>query len=465
MSDHRTPLSTFQARRRALLSALHTPAVLASGSPRPRAYAANQYRFRAKSHFLYFVGAHLPGAALLFTDGSVTLFVQPEQPGDALWTGPRPSLSDLARIHGFDDVRPVDQLADAIASAGAPAATLATEDGPSSDWLSGLLGRTIKPCTANNLEPGTADAALADAMISLRLTHDADAIAQLRLAAAATADAHIAAMRATRSSVHERQVYGALQGHLRSRGFEDSFLPIISTHGEILHNETYEHEIAPGDLLLCDAGAETPEGWAGDITRVWPVSGRFSDSQRALYDVVLDVQQAAIAACRKGTRYRHVHDLAKRRMVERLRDLGIFRGDVDGLVERGAAAIFFPHGIGHLLGLDAHDMEDLGDRAGYAPGRTRSTAFGDCYLRLDRDLQPGMVVTIEPGFYQVSAILADESITGRVGDDLRRDVLAKYADVRGIRIEDDVLVTDGDPEVLTSSAPKKPAEVEALVRG
>jgi Xaa-Pro aminopeptidase len=164
-------------------------------------------------------------------------------------------------------------------------------------------------------------------------------------------------------------------------------------------------------------------------------------------------------------RYRDIHETAKRVMVEGLVELGVLRGAVEGLLERGAANVFFPHGVGHLLGLDVHDMEDLGDRAGYAPGRERSKRFGDRYLRLDRDLEPGMAVTIEPGFYLVPAILADREITGPLGADLDRAALERFADVRGIRIEDDVLCTEGEPEVLTRAVPKAPSAVEAVVAG
>jgi Xaa-Pro aminopeptidase len=300
-------------------------------------------------------------------------------------------------------------------------------------------------------------------MIDLRLRHDAAAVEQLRAAAALSAGAHLAGMRATRGARTEAEIAAAMIGELRRHGLEDAYGPIVSVHGEVLHNESHRNPVAPGDLLLADVGGETPEGWAGDITRVWPVSGRFSPTQRAVYDVVLAAQKACVAAVRPGRRYRDIHEIAKRGIVEGLRDLGIFRGDVSGLLERGAAAIFFPHGIGHLLGLDVHDMEDLGDRAGYAPGRARAAVFGDCYLRLDRDLAPGMAVTIEPGFYQVPAILADASITGRVGADLDRATLEKFADVRGIRIEDDVLCTDGEPEVLTRGVPKEAAAVEEVM--
>ena len=439
--------------------------LLASGAPRSRNYPAGTYPFRATSHFLYLVGASVPNAALLLEGGRATLFVVPEQPGDALWEGPKPSLAALRKELGVEAVRDVAELA-AVVRALAPAvATLPTQDATSSAWLAELVGRVVVPRSGAALVDGTPDAQLADALVATRLVHDEAAIAQLEHAATVSAAAHRAGMRATMGAKGETEIYGAMMGSLRHDGCGDSYGPIVTVHGEVLHNERHDGAVAAGDLLLADVGAETPEGWAGDITRVWPISGRFSASQRAIYEVVLAAELAAIARVRPGVRYRDIHEAAKRVIVTGLRELGIFRGEVDGLLARGAAALFFPHGVGHLLGLDVHDMEDLGDRAGYAPGRTRSRAFGDCYLRLDRDLVPGMALTIEPGFYQVPAILSDPQYTAPLGDDLRRDVLAKFADVRGIRIEDDVLVTSGAPVVLTRDVPKSIDEVEALVRG
>ncbi len=464
MSSPRTAAQAFVSRRRALAARLEGPALIAAGLPLSRNYRANIYPFRAKSHFLYLVGASLPGAALLLADGRATLFVVPEAEGDALWHGPQPAMGELRDRLAVDAVRPLDELDDALRELRAQVATLPTEDAKSAAWLSERLGRGVRFSSGDRLGEDT-DIALAEAMIAQRLTHDEAAIVQLRAAAEVSARAHIAGMRATHPGSTEAEVVGAMIGSLRREGLEDAYGPIVTVHGEILHNERHDGAIEEGDLLLADVGGETPEGWAADITRVWPVSGTFSATQRAIYDVVLAAQRAAIARVRKGVRYREVHETAKRVLVEGLVALGIFRGEVDGLLERGAAAIFFPHGVGHLLGLDVHDMEDLGDRAGYAPGRTRSKEFGDCYLRLDRDLSPGMAVTIEPGFYQVPAILRDERYVGRVGDDLRRDVLARYADVRGIRIEDDVLCTEGDPEVLTRSVPKEASEVEVMMRG
>jgi Xaa-Pro aminopeptidase len=215
---------------------------------------------------------------------------------------------------------------------------------------------------------------------------------------------------------------------------------------------------------LADVGAETPEGFAGDVTRVWPVAGRFSATQRAAYEVVLASQLAAIAAIKPGVRYLDVHRAAGLALVEGLLGIGILRGDAADLYARGAAALFFPHGVGHLLGIDVHDMEDLGDRAGYAPGRTRATAPGDRYLRLDRDLLPGMCVTIEPGFYQIPRILTRPDEVGDLESALDRAELAHFADVRGIRIEDDVLVTETGCEILSAAVPKSITAIQDAMR-
>jgi Xaa-Pro aminopeptidase len=465
MSAPRTPSAVFVARRRALAARHAGPALIAAGLPSARNYRANTFPFRAKSHFLYLLGASIPGAALLLAGGRSTLFAEPEGEGDALWHGPRPTFEELREELQVDAVRPLEELDAALGAVGAPVATLPTEDARSAAWLSARVGRPIAASSGDALAEGSPDVDLAEAMIALRLTHDEAAVAQLRAAAEVSARAHVLGMCATRPGGTEAEVAGVMVGALKREGMDLAYGPIVTVHGEVLHNEHHHGALAAGDLLLADVGGETPEGWAADITRTWPVTGTFSPTQRALYDVVLSAQRAAIDRVRPGVRYREVHATAKRAIVEGLRSLGIFRGDVDGLLERGAAAIFFPHGVGHLLGLDVHDMEDLGDRAGYAPGRTRAKAFGDCYLRLDRDLAPGMAVTIEPGFYQVPAILRDARYVGAVGEDLRRDVLARYADVRGIRIEDDVLCTAGEPEVLTRSVPKEASEVEAVMRG
>ena len=225
----------------------------------------------------------------------------------------------------------------------------------------------------------------------------------------------------------------------------------------------YENRLQAGQLLLLDGGAERPSGYGVDITRTWPVDGVYSGRQRAAYEAVLRAELEAIELCRVGTRYRDVHLHAARVLAEWLIEEGLLRGSLDGVMEQHAAAVFFPHGVGHLLGMDVHDLEQFGDTAAYAQGRERSPHFGTAYLRLDLDLEAGHLVTIEPGFYVVPAILQDTALRERLGDTVNWEAAADWLPFGGIRIEDDILVTEGAPEVLTHATPKTVAEVEALV--
>lgn len=451
------PRSALAARRQRLTRALAgVPALFASGTPIGRNYPANPYPFRASSHFLYFAGLAIEDAWLLCEGEATTLFVTPPAPDDALWHGPSPSLEAIAEAIGCD-VEPIDALERALE--GRDAATVAVQDRATRDAQERRLGRRLDRLTER-------DERLLDAIVALRLVHDEAAIAELRAAAAATDAGHRAAMAATRPGIPEHAVRAAFDGAFFARGAAGhAYSPIVTVHGEVLHSHAHDNVLAGGDLLLADVGAESAGGFAGDVTRTWPVGGRYSSTQREIVELVLASQEAAIAASKPGARWRDVHLVAARVITEGLVALGVLRGDVDELVADGVHALFFPHGVGHLLGLDVHDMEDLGDRAGYAPGRTRSEQFGLCYLRLDRDLVAGMAVTVEPGFYRVPAILSDPRLRAIAGGRLREDRLARFADVRGVRIEDDVLITEHGNEVLTRSIPKQLAEVEAAVGG
>lgn len=441
-----------RARRKRLAKQMDGATVLlAAGAPVPRNFPANTYPYRASSHFLYFVGRSLPRAMALLEGERCRLFVPRPDPDDALWHGP-PEESDAAVATATGaELHYLNELPRAVAQAAAPVATLPAPDAATRRRQAELLGR---PVEAGRLDGP--DERLADAVIALRLVHDAEAVAGLRQAAEGTAAAHRAGRAALRAGLRERAVWAAMQAELTARGMPPAYEPIVTVHGEVLHNEAHHHVLTDGDLLLADVGGESPGGWAADVTRTWPVSGRLSPSQRALYDVVLEAQRAALAAVRPGVRFRDVHLAACHRLAEGLVELGVLWGDPAERVADGTHALFMPHGVGHLLGLDVHDMEDLGDRAGYAPGRRRDPRFGSSALRLDRDLAAGMAVTIEPGFYRVPALLADPGRVGLSTEHVDFDALARFADVRGIRIEDDVLVTDDGCEVLTASIPKEP---------
>jgi len=451
-----SPARAFVERRARFLERFKGPAVFASGLPRVRNMQSSYFPFRAESHFLYLVGRQLEGVLLSFRDGAATLYVTPPEPNDELWMGPEPSLEQLADSCALE-VKP-------IADFTAPdeeTATLPPQETDTADWLAALIDR---PLEAGEEATAPQDLALADVMIELRLCHDTAALDQMTQAAHVTEIAHRAGLHALRPTLREAAVRGVMESEIVGHGMSPAYPSIVTVHGEVLHNEHYEGAMNPGDLLLADVGAETPEGWASDVTRTWPVSRKFSGSQRALYEIVLASQQAAIDSVAPGVRFRDVHRIAARKLLEGLLQLGIFRGNLEELYQMGAAGVFFPHGVGHLLGLDVHDLDDLGDRASYAPGRQRSHQLGERFLRLDRDLQPNMVVTVEPGFYQVPTILGGELPPG-VGEALNRSELAKYADVRGIRIEDDVRVTSTGHDVLTQSIPKTVSDIETTASG
>jgi Xaa-Pro aminopeptidase len=305
--------------------------------------------------------------------------------------------------------------------------------------------------------------ALKRAVAGLRNLKAPEEIAEMEEAARITADAFRTAMAATAPGETEATIGALADAVVAAHGAASSFPTIATVHAEILHNTSRAHPLEAGQLFCLDGGAEVASGYGADVTRVWPVSGRFDPRQRAVYEAVYEANAAAVAACRPGVRYRYVHETASRVIARFLADEGLIRCSPDASVENGAHALFFPHGVGHLLGLDVHDLENLGDIAAYAPGRTRSPQFGTRFLRLDLDLVPGMTVTIEPGIYVVPAIFARQDFRDRFGALVDFDRAASWVGFTGIRIEDDVLVEAGGPRVLTTGIPRTVAEVEAIV--
>jgi Xaa-Pro aminopeptidase len=450
-------IQTLRRRRQQLANLIDFPVILWSGNNSPRNFLANLFPFRASSHFLYFAGLPLSKAAIRLEAGNLELFMDNPSPSSALWHGEMPTREEIAQHIGADVARPMAELESWVENA----ATLAVQDAATWTQQSQVLNKWVLPQSP----PQGIDLELAKAIVSLRLTHDDAALTQLRKAAAVTVEAHKAGMAATPQANLEAEVRAAMEGVIIAQNMTTSYKSIVTVHGEVLHNEQYHHPLEPGDLLLADVGAETMTGWAGDVTRTWPVSGKFSSTQRDIYNVVLAAHDACIAKIHPGVEYGDIHLLAATVIAEGLVELGILQGNPQDLVEMDAHALFFPHGIGHLLGLDVHDMEDLGDLAGYEEGRQRSDRFGLGYLRLNRPLHPGMLVTIEPGFYQVPAILNDANVRSKYDRVVNWQRLSEFADVRGIRIEDDVLVTATGSEVLTAALPNDADSVENLVNG
>jgi len=440
-------------RRQKLAKLIDFPVAFWSGNQPARNFAANKYPFRASSHFLYFGGLPLKNAAIRLEAGKMELFMDSPQANNDLWHGEMPKSQEIAELIGADAAYPLAELESRLLGAG----SIAVQDPATWTQQSQWLGRWILPQNP----PQGIDLELAQAIVCLRLTHDEGALTELRKAANVSIEAHLAGMAAVKSARTEAEVRAAMEGVIIAHNMTTSYNSIVTTHGEVLHNEQYHHFLQPEDLILADVGAETEMGWAADITRTFPVSGKFSSTQRDIYDVVLAAHDACIGKIRPGVEYRDIHMLACITLAEGLVDLGILKGNGADLVERNVHSAFFPHGIGHLLGLDVHDMEDLGDLAGYESERTRSDRFGLGYLRLNRSLRSQMLVTIEPGFYQVPAILNTARSKYHYLIDWER--LEQFHDVRGIRIEDDVLVTDTGSEVLTKALPTDAKTVEDIV--
>jgi Xaa-Pro aminopeptidase len=284
-------------------------------------------------------------------------------------------------------------------------------------------------------------------------------------ALAVSAEMYDLALGMIRPGLREAEVAGAIQGVALAHDMPQSFLPIVSIHGEVLHNNSYGNVMKDGDLLVIDSGVEAPPGYySSDITRTFPVSGRFTERQRAIYEVVLAAQEAAIAGASPRVSHRDMHLLAARTIAAGLKQVGLMRGDPDEAVAAGAHALFYVHGLGHMIGIDVHDMEDLGDVVGYPPGEKRSTQFGLSFLRLAKRYQPGFCVTVEPGIYFVPALIDRWAAEKRHAGFIDYAKVEEYRGFGGIRLEDDILITADGCRVLGKPIPKRVEDVERAMR-
>lgn len=444
-----------RSRRQRLAQIINFPVLLWSGTPKSRNFAANIYPFRASSHFLYFAGLPLENAAIRLEGDQLTLFIDNPSVDDVLWHGSQPNRDEIAEKIGATAAYPLSALAHlALGSA-----TLGEND----ETVKMLEKALIKQGIVIPRHHPYGNQALEKAIVQLRMIADKGAIAAIRQALSVTLEAHKIGMSLTPKAKTEAQIRAAMEAVIMGHNMTCAYGSIVTIAGEVLHNHRYHHPLSAGDLLLADVGAETLSGWAADITRTWPVSGKFSSTQRDLYDIVLAAHDFCIEKAKHGTEYRYIHLVACQIIAAGLVELGILKGDPEDLVAQDAHALFFPHGVGHLMGLDVHDMEDLGDLSGYAEGRQRSDRFGLSFLRLHRPLAVGMVVTIEPGFYQVPAILNDAKNRDRYARMVDWERLEQFSDVRGIRIEDDILITELGCEVLSKDLPTTASDIEALV--
>ena len=468
-----TPLfapSTYTRRRAALVDAItertaEAPLLVLPGHDEsPMNYAGNVYPFWQEPSFLYYFGLHRPSLAgtIDLEDGTATLYGDTLTTDDLVWTGPMPRLEEQA-AHIGASLRPRSDFAEVVGEA-------LEADRPV--WILPPSRPAVRLTLADVLRasPDGVEAYISETFIrtvvAQRSVKEPEEVAEIEAALAVSYALHTEAMRETRPGRTEQALAGHLEGFVQSHGRRLAFPMIFTQHGEVLHNHPTSAVLEPGRLALCDAGATSPRHYASDITRTFPVSGRFSRMQRALYELVLGVQQHAVASVRPGVLYGDLHLQASKGLAVGLRDLGVLQGDLDEAVAAGAHALFFPHGLGHMMGIDVHDMEGLGeDYVGYGEDITRSDQFGLRSLRLARTLEPGFVVTVEPGLYFIPDLIRLWQSEGKHTDFIDYEAALAFAEVGGIRIEDDVLVTDDAYRLLGPPIPKTVDAIEAVMAG
>ena len=450
-------------RRRRLSQQVQAGLILLPGNKEsPMNYPDNQYPFRQDSSFLYFFGLDSPGLAAVIDvdEGKEYVFGNDLTVDDIVWTGPLPTLAERCQAAGVTETAPLDRLQTILSKTADRGRTIHFLPQYRADNILGigqLLG--IDPTA---IADGASET-LIRAVVAQRSFKSPEEIEQIEAAVDITSEMHILAMKMSRPGLYEMDVAGAMEGLALSRGGRLAFPTIFSIHGETLHNHYHGNQMSLGDIVVSDSGAEGASGYAGDITRTIPVGGKFSQRQKEIYAIVLDAQEKAIEAVRPGVEFRDVHLLACTILASGLKDLGLIKGDVDQAVAAGAHTLFFQCGLGHMMGLDVHDMEGLGeDYVGYTDTVKRNPEFGWKSLRLAKALAPGFVITVEPGLYFIPELIDRWKAAGKCLPFIDYDMVERYRDFGGVRIEDDILVTEDGHRVLGGGIPKTIEEVEDM---
>lgn len=430
----------------------------------PAQYKDNCYKFRQDSTWLYFFGIDQPlyAAIIDLDNGNETIFANDVEIGDIIWMGPQPSVASVAASVGVEKSAPYTDLNAAVAKVlaeGRPVHFVKPSRYYNTMKIASLLG-----CGTDEVA-GRFSLALTKAIISMRLVKEDCEIEAIDDACNLGYEMHTMARNSIVPGIIEQEIVGKMDGVTLSKGWGVSFPTILTQHGETLHNHLHDKIIEPGKLMVIDAGAESNVHYASDFTRTYPTSGKFTAKQREIYQIVCDCNEFAFSMTRPGISYREVHLKTMHLMLEELRALDIVRGDVQDMVEAGIAGLFMPHGLGHNMGLDVHDMEDYGENyVGYDDDQRRSPQLGLGSLRMARKLVPGNVITDEPGIYFIPALIEKWKSEKTDQGFVNYSKLESYYDFGGIRLEDDVLVTaDGARRLGKERLPISPDDVEAAM--
>lgn len=427
-------------------------------------YPANVYHFRQDSHFLYFFGLQNPGFAgvIDFESGNEYIFGNDFDIDDIIWMGVQPKVSELAAKVGIDKTGQYNELGKLLTEAkmkGRKVHFLPAYRGETVIELSQLLG------ISNADVKSGASEELIKAVVKLKEIKEDIEVKEIEKAVDIAYEMHTTSMRmAAKPGRVEQEIAGTIEGISLALGGPVSFPIILSQDGQTLHNHHHDKVLEVGRMMVTDAGVETQETYSSDITRTVPVGGKFNDRQAEMYQIVLDANMAAIEAIKPGIKYRDVHFIAAKVIIEGLIKAGIMKGDADEALKAEAHTLFMPHGLGHMMGMDVHDLEGLGENyVGYDENTQRATSFGTAYLRLGKELKPGFVLTVEPGIYFIPDLIDKFRSEGKFTEFVNYDKVETYKDFGGIRIEDDILVTDDGYRVLGKPIPKTIKEIEEIM--
>lgn len=456
---------TYVERRQVLKQKVGSGLVIIFGNNEaPCNYPANGYKYRQDSSFLYFFAQHREGlVGVIDIDADSEWLIGDDiDIEDIIWTGFVPSVHDLAQEAGVAHSAPMAQLAAMVGAArakGQQVHFLPPYRHDTMIQIADLMG--IHPLQTR----AAASVTLIKAVVDMRAVKSPEEIAEIERAMAIGYDMHTTAMKACRPGVTEKYIAGLMEGIVSSYGCKVSFNSIVSMHGEIFHGDPSLRPLEAGRLMLCDAGAETVENYCSDNTRVTPVSGRFTSRQRDIYSIVEACHDLVIQQARPGIKWMDMHLDVCRLMAERLKDVGLMKGNAADAVEAGAHAMFLQHGLGHMMGMDVHDMEGLGQiYVGFDDEVRPSTQFGTDCLRCGRRIQPGWVLTDEPGIYFIPALIDKWRAEGLYKEFINYDLLETYKDFGGIRLEDDLLITPDGCRVLGENIiPYHLDDVEAFI--
>ena len=458
--------SVYKKRRARLKEKVKSGLVLILGNGEaPANYTDNTYKFRQDSSFLYFFGLNQPGFAgvIDIDSGDEYLFGNDVDMDDIIWMGPQPSVKDMAARAGVSKTAPFARLADCMKTAisqGRRIHFLPPYRFRNMLLLEELLG--IRPALVKNY----ASLELIKAVVDLRSVKEPCEIEEITKACNIGYEMHTAAMRNCKPGVKEQYIAGLIEGIAASYGSMVSFPVILSQNGETLHNHDHSQILQEGRMMLTDAGAEEVSHYCSDFTRTVPVGGKFLTRQKEVYNIVLAANNKAIEIAKPGVTYQYVHLEVCKVLAQGLKDLGLMKGDVNEAVAAGAHALFMPHGLGHMMGLDVHDMEDLGQiYVGYDDETRPIDQFGTSSLRMGRRLQEGFVITDEPGCYFIPALIDQWRAQGMHKEFLNYDKIETFKDFGGIRLEDDILIIPGGSRFLGDKrTPITVEEVEEIMR-